>query len=118
MRRHWFDICALGSLAEDGRFRDSIELWVSEGFFDRFCGIFKCHGDPVLLRQCNAVHSMGLAKPIFVVFLDSDLMVLSRPRVLRPWSVACLSAATHVLESYGFPELAPGERLNLRIGGI
>jgi hypothetical protein len=38
--------------------------------------------------------------------------------VLRPWSVACLSAATHVLESYGFPELAPGERLNLRIGGI
>lgn len=114
MRRHRFDVYPFSSLAGGSRFREPIELWVSEGFFDRLCGIFRCHGEPVLLRRCNAVHSVGLAESIFVVFLDSDWVVLNHPRVLRPWSIARLSSAAHVLESYRFPELAPGDRLHLR----
>jgi hypothetical protein len=118
MRRHWFDVHPFSRLEGDSRFREPIELWVSEGFFDRLCGIFRCHGAPVLLRRCNAVHGAGLAESIFVVFLDSDWVVLNRPRVLRPWSIAWLSSAAHVLESYRFPELAPGDRLHLRKPGF
>jgi hypothetical protein len=118
MRRHWFDVYPFSSLAGDSRFREPLELWVSEGFFDRLCGIFRSHGAAVLLRRCHAVHSAGLAKPIFVVFLDSDWVVLNRPRVLRPWSIARLSSAAHVLESYRFPELAPGDRLHVRQPGF
>ena len=118
MRRHRFDVYPFSSWAGGSRFREPIELWVSEGFFDRLFGIFGCHSEPILLRRCNAVHGVGLVKSIFVVFLDSDWVVLNRPRVLRPWSIARLSSAAHVLESYRFLELVPGDRLQLRKPGF
>ena len=118
MRRDWFDIRLPSGTGEYSGFRDSIELCVSEGFFDRLCGIFRCRGAPLLLKQCSAVHSFGLAKPIFIVFLDSDLVVLCSPRLLRPWSIARFRGAAHVLELDVFSEFAPGDRLKLRNSDI
>jgi len=88
-----------------------MELWISGGFLDRLFGIFKFEGDFLLLQHCSAVHGFGLAKPIHLVFLDSEFTVLNAPRILRPWSIVRLSHAAHVLESYRPLAVLPGDRL-------
>jgi len=86
-----------------------VELWMTEGFFDRFIGIFALSDcRPLLLLNCNLVHGFGMPHSLQLTFLDRDYRVVSAPRLLRPWSLAYERMASHVLESY--------ELLPLRIG--
>lgn len=89
-----------------------VELWMTEGFFDRFIGIFALSDcRPLLLLNCNLVHGFGMPHSLHLTFLDRDYRVVSAPRLLRPWSLAYERMASHVLESYELLPLRTGDQI-------
>lgn len=90
------------------------EVWLTEGFIDRLLGVFATPGDrPVLLQDCRRVHGFGLRRPLFLTFLDSHGAVLGDGIVVRPWTTACDTRASHVLESFEPLAMPIGSRLFL-----
>ena len=54
-------------------------------------------GDGLVLRPCNAVHTVGMAFPIDVVHLDADSRVLRVVHSLRPWRLGPLVRSSRVV---------------------
>ena len=91
---------------------------VAISFASRFCGLMGVAqlppGSGLLLPGTRSVHTHFMRFPIDVVFLDSELRIVSIVQALRPWRMARAKAAKSVLE------LAAGncERLELAEGDI
>jgi uncharacterized membrane protein (UPF0127 family) len=69
---------------------------------------------PLLLAPARSVHTCFMRRPIDVVFLDADLVVLKVVRALRPWRLAASRRATAVLElPAGSATVAVGDRYAL-----
>ncbi len=84
-------------------------------FFRRLRGL---HGvpplgptDALIIRPCKAIHTFGLARPIDVIFMDSNGIILKLSTVIPKRTMLCLKAAVAV-------EMAAGtaERINLGVG--
>jgi uncharacterized membrane protein (UPF0127 family) len=69
-------------------------------------------GHALRLSPCRAIHTIGMRRPIDVVFVDRAGMVCGIRRCLPPWRIAIEWHAAAVLE------LRQGEaaRLRLRVG--
>lgn len=90
------------------------EVWVAQGFADRLLGVFATSFDrPVMLRDCNRVHGIGLSRPLYLTFLNSDDRVINSGVLLRPWSIVANARAKHVLESFTRLVFPIGCRLRL-----
>ncbi len=89
---------------------------VATSFASRFRGLMGLAqlppGSGLLLPRTGSVHTHFMRFPIDVVFLDSELRIVSIVTALRPWRLAAAKAASSVLE------LAAGEceRLELAEG--
>ena len=71
---------------------------------------------PLLLVPARSVHTFGLRRPIDVVFLDADLVVVRVVRSLGPRRVAGARGAVAALELVaGAATVEPGDRLALSI---
>ena len=69
---------------------------------------------PLLIAPARSVHTVGMRRPIDVVFLDADLVVVKVVRGLAPWRVAgARRAVAALLLVAGSATLAPGDRLEL-----
>jgi uncharacterized membrane protein (UPF0127 family) len=68
--------------------------------------------DGLWLRPCAAVHTVGMAWPIDVVFLDRGGVVRKIVPDLRPWRIALARGAHSVLEC----RAGTAARLGLRPG--
>jgi uncharacterized protein len=91
---------------------------VAASFSSRFRGLMGVAqlppGSGLLLPRTSSVHTHFMRFPIDVVFLDSDLRIVSIVKALRPWRLAAAKTAASALE------LAAGEceRLELREGEV
>jgi uncharacterized protein len=89
---------------------------VATSFVSRFRGLLGVAslepGKGLLLPGTSSVHTHFMRFPIDVVFLDSELRIVSVEKALRPWRLAAAKTAASVLE------LAAGEceRLGLDEG--
>ena len=54
-------------------------------------------GEGLVIRPCNAVHTLGMAFPIDVVHLDADSRVLRVVADLRPWRFGPLVRGSRVV---------------------
>jgi uncharacterized membrane protein (UPF0127 family) len=71
---------------------------------------------PLLLVPARSVHTFGLRRPIDVVFLDADLVVLKVVRALGPYRVTGARGAAAALEFVeGAATFEPGDRLGLTV---
>lgn len=55
-------------------------------------------GVGLLIPGCRSVHSFGMRFPLEVVFLDAELVPITRPRLLPPRRFLSSRAAAAVLE--------------------
>lgn len=91
---------------------------VATSFASRFRGLMGGadlpRGSGLLLPGTSSVHTHFMRFPIDVVFLDSDLRIVSFVTALGPWRLAAAKSADSVLE------LAAGEceRLGLAEGDV
>ncbi len=91
---------------------------VATSFASRFRGLMGLAqlppGSGLLLPRTGSVHTHFMRFPIDVVFLDSELRIVSIVKALRPWRLAAAKAASAVLE------LPAGEceRLELAAGDV
>lgn len=91
---------------------------VATSFASRFRGLMGvAHLQPesgLLLPGTSSVHTHFMRFPIDVVFLDSELRIVSFVTALRPWRLRAAKTAASVLE------LAAGEctRLGLAEGDV
>jgi uncharacterized protein len=80
---------------------------VATSFASRFRGLMGSAqlppGSGLLLPGTRSVHTHFMRFPIDVVFLDSELRIVSIVNTLRPWRLAAAKTASAVLE------LASGE---------
>jgi len=89
---------------------------VASSFASRFRGLMGVAEQPagtgLLLPRTSSVHTHFMRFPIDVLFLDSELRIISLVNALRPWRFARAKGADSVLE------LAAGEcdRLGLTVG--
>jgi hypothetical protein len=71
---------------------------------------------PLLIVPARSVHTCGMRRPIDVVFLDADLVVVKVVRGLRPWRAAGARGAVAALELVaGAAACRPGDRFELRL---
>ena len=70
------------------------------------------HSTALWLRPCTSVHTIGMAYPIDVVFLDRDGIVQKVVPNLKPLRFAAASRAHSVMEFRG----GEAERLAIRVG--
>ena len=56
----------------------------------------------LLIDPCSAVHTVGMAYPIDIVYLDPDLRIIKLEERLKPWRLSRCRGARMTLE------LAPG----------
>jgi uncharacterized membrane protein (UPF0127 family) len=69
---------------------------------------------PLLIAPARSVHTVGMRRPIDVVFLDGDLRVVKVVERLRPWRIAGARGAVAVLElPAGTAGVRPGDRYAL-----
>jgi uncharacterized membrane protein (UPF0127 family) len=54
-------------------------------------------GDGLVIRPCNAVHTVGMTFPIDVIHLDADSRVLRVVADLRPWRLGPLVRGSRVV---------------------
>jgi hypothetical protein len=54
-------------------------------------------GEGLVVRPCNAVHTLGMAFPIDVVHLDVDSRVLRIVANLRPWRLGSVVRGSRVV---------------------
>jgi len=54
-------------------------------------------GDGLVIRPCNAVHTVGMRFPIDVIHLDADSRVLRVVADLRPWRLGPLVRGSRVV---------------------
>lgn len=91
---------------------------VAASFSSRFRGLMGVAqlppGSGLLLPRTSSVHTHFMRFPIDVVFLDSDLRIISIVKALGPWRMAGAKTASSTLE------LAAGEceRLGLHEGEV
>jgi len=52
----------------------------------------------MLIERCASIHTFFMRFPLDVVFLDADFTVRKVVRGLRPWRLAAMPGAAHVLE--------------------
>ena len=76
---------------------------VADSWWSRFRGLVARpplrNGEGLLLLQCGSVHTMGMAYPIDVAFLDSEGRVVRSLARLGPWRVGLGGQrAVHALE--------------------
>lgn len=91
-----------------------IPVRIADTFISRFLGVWASRGrEPVLLLNCRSVHSFGLRRSLQVVFFDCEFRVISVQPVLRPWRIAFVSGAAHVLESPSSLPIRGGEVIPL-----
>lgn len=81
------------------------ELSVADTHWTRFRGLLGLaaadfpEGAGLWIKPCKGVHTLGMAFPIDVVYLDSSLKVVEIRSELRPWRFSpVLVRATSVLE--------------------
>jgi uncharacterized protein len=81
------------------------DLAVAETHWTRLRGLLGAsesdfrNGSGLWIRPCRGVHTLGMAFPIDVVYLDSAAIVVHLESDLRPWRFAPIRArATSVLE--------------------
>jgi len=71
-----------------------VALYVEDAhtFWRRCLGLmFRSHLPPdhgLLLRPCNAIHTLGMRFPIDAIYLDTSGRVLRVDRALAPWRIA------------------------------
>ena len=71
---------------------------------------------PLLLVPARSVHTVGMRRPIDVVFVDADLRVLKVVHAMRPGRLAVARGAVAALELVaGAATVRPGDRLGLRL---
>lgn len=101
---------------EHNRRRLPMQVHVCESRLERGRGLLlrRCPDQRTayLLRRCSAVHTIGMAYAIDIVFCDSGGRILRIVRALRPFRVARDERASQVWE------LAPGAvaRWGWRVG--
>lgn len=76
---------------------------VADSFWRRFRGLLAAPplrvGDGLLLLDCGSVHTVGMAHPIDIAFLDADGTVVRTIAALSPWRVGIGGdGAVHALE--------------------
>ena len=74
---------------------------LADSFFARARGLIGrsalAPGEGLMLRPCNAVHTVGMAFPIDLVHLDADSRVLRVVHSLRPWRPGPLVRGSRVV---------------------
>ena len=74
---------------------------VADSFLDRARGLLGrsalAPGEGLILRPCNAVHTVGMTFPIDVVHLGADSRVLRIVADLRPWRLGPLVRGSRVV---------------------
>lgn len=88
-------------LAVDGQPLD-LRIRVFSQFVERARGLLGSsvarHCDGIRLEPCRAVHTMGMSRPIDVVFVDAAVRVLRVVPSLLPWRLAAHPQARAVYE--------------------
>jgi len=79
-----------------------LRLRPARGYWARLCGLHAC-GPPdpdtgLWLSPCNAVHTLGLAYAIDVVFLDRSHRIIKKVEALAPNGFAFCPRAASVVE--------------------
>jgi len=73
-------------------------------------------GQGLLIEPCSAVHALGMAYPLDLVFLSHAGRILKLVRELLPWRMAACRGARMVLElpagSIAAQDLAEGQTLS------
>jgi uncharacterized membrane protein (UPF0127 family) len=95
--------------------------YVAETFLTRLRGLLGrrglADGEGLLIRPAGSVHTLFMAFPIDVVFLDGDGTVVKLVPGLRPWRLAAARRAKRTLElaagAAARAGVSPGERLLL-----
>lgn len=80
---------AIADIGDAGSFRLRLLGWFNPAFR---------HKRGVLICPCNAVHTLGMRRPIDVVFVDKAMFVRRIVHSLRPWRLAACCNASCVLE--------------------
>jgi uncharacterized protein len=93
---------------------------LADSFFSRARGLLGrtalAAGDGLVLRPCNAVHTVGMAFSIDVVHLDDRWRVLRVVADLRPWRVGPLVRGSRlVIELPAGTAAATGTRAGDRV---
>jgi uncharacterized membrane protein (UPF0127 family) len=71
---------------------------------------------PLLVVPARSIHTVGMRRPIDVVFVDADLRVVKVVRGLRPCRVAGARGAVAALELVaGAATVGPGDRLTVTV---
>ncbi|MFM1887082.1 MAG: hypothetical protein RL026_2239 [Pseudomonadota bacterium] len=105
---------------EHNRRRLRAQVNVCQTFWERGRGLLGRRladdGQALLIRRCNAVHTIGMRQRIDVVFCAADGRILRIVPSLQPFRVALCAEATDTWEwRAGAAErlcLQPGDRLN------
>ncbi len=101
--------------------RVATRAMVADSWWGRLRGLLRRPpleaGQGMLLMRCGSIHTVGMAHPIDIAFLDADGRVVRRLERLRPWRVGFGGpTAEHALElPAGRLEetgTAPGDRLS------
>jgi uncharacterized membrane protein (UPF0127 family) len=96
---------------------------VADSWWRRFRGLVARpamkHGDGMLLLECGSVHTLGMAYPIDVAFLDAEGTIVRHIARLGPWRVGLGGPeAVHALElpagRLDETGMVPGVRLSWR----
>lgn len=88
----------------------------AESFFERTRGLLgrpsPTKGEGMLFPDCRSIHTIGMAYPIDLIFLDRQECIIGLYPALKPYRLTLCRKATMALE------LACGEieRFGLRIG--
>lgn len=104
-------------------------LAVADTHWTRFRGLlgFRSsdfrNGSGLWITPCHGVHTLGMAFPIDVVYLDQGLTVIDVQHALRPWRFAPIrTRAASVLElpcrTAAETRTAVGDKIEIRIDAV
>ncbi|MBU6211320.1 MAG: DUF192 domain-containing protein [Gammaproteobacteria bacterium] len=83
-----------------------LRVKLAQRYADRLCGVGLGvtwrEFDALCLPRCRAVHTLGLARPIDVVFVSDDAVIVEiRPRV-PPWRIV-IARVSNAVDTWEFP---------------
>lgn len=74
---------------------------VARTFFQRLCGInLVPNGRCLLIPNCRAVHTVGIYRPLNIVFIDKRCRVIKVLSSVAPWRFAIAFGAWGVIETF------------------
>lgn len=99
-------------LTPSGVRKDQFVCAVALSFFERLIGFYRgATAQAIFFPRCRMLHSFGLRKPLQVLFLDCNGVVLMVVDRFKPWRRLGYQGATHAIELISPVSVAIGDRI-------